>query len=123
MLVVAKTHVGARQISVDRRIVRIVEVQFFGRVPGACKVLLVEQESHVCFAQLKIKGGKVESGGDGLCCLAIVVRRRCLVGAADVGQREIVIGFGLLGVGRDLLLGGCDTLLSGSRLLRFRLGE
>ncbi len=74
ILVVAETDVGSRQISVDRCIVRVVEVQLFGLVPGAGKLMLVEQESHVRFAQLKILRGEAETGSDGLRGLAIVFR-------------------------------------------------
>ncbi len=115
--------IGSRQISVDRRIVRVVEVQVFGFLPGAGKLMLVEQKSHMRFSQLKILRGEAKASGDGFRCLPIVVRRRCLLRAADEGQGKNVVGFGLLGVRCDLLPGGCDALLSRSHLLSFSLGE
>ena len=57
--------------------------------------MLVEQDSHVRFAQLKILRGEAETGSDGLSGLAIVLRGLCLLCAANAGQRKIVIGFGL----------------------------
>jgi hypothetical protein len=107
----------------DRRIVRVVEVQVPGLIPGSSKLVLVEQQSHVRFSQLKVLRGQTEAGGDGLRCLAIVVRQLRFVRAADEGQGKIVVGFGLLGAGCDLLLGGCDALLSGSQLLGFSLAQ
>ena len=83
ILVVAETDIGSRQVSVDRCIVRVVEVQVLGLIPGSSKFMLIEQESHMCFSQLKILRGETEAGSDGLRCLAIVVRRRGLVRAAD----------------------------------------
>ena len=117
VLVVAETDVRPRKVSMDRRIVRVVQVQVPGLIPGASKRMLVEQESHARFSQLEILRGEIEASGDGVRCLAIVVRRLRLVRAADEGQGKIVVGFRLLGVGCDLLPGGSDPLLSGSHLL------
>ena len=79
--------------------------------------MLVEQQSNMRLAQLKILGGQTETGGDGLCRLTIVIRRCGLVRPAEESQRKIVVCFCVLGVGRDLLPGGGDSLLSRSGLL------
>ena len=75
------------------------------------------------FAQLKILRSEAEASGDGVRCLAIVVRRRCLLRPADEGQRKIVIGLRLLGIGCDLLPGGCDSLLGRSGLLGLSVAQ
>ena len=83
ILVVAQTHVRSRQVSMNRRIVGVVQVQVLGLVPGANKLMLVEQEGHLGLAQLKILRRETEAGGDGFRGLAIVVWRRGLVRPAD----------------------------------------
>ena len=47
ILVVAETYIRSRQVSMDRGIVGIVLVQVLGLVPGARKLMLVEQEGHM----------------------------------------------------------------------------
>ena len=93
-VVVAETYLRPRQVSIDRRIVRVVEVQIFGLVPGSGKLMLVEQEIYLRLAQLKILRSQAEAGGDGFRCLAIVVRRSGLVRPADESHSKIVIGLG-----------------------------
>ena len=58
ILVVAETHIGTRQVSMDRGIVRVVEVQVFGLVPGSSKLMLIEQESHLCLFATENPAGR-----------------------------------------------------------------
>jgi hypothetical protein len=74
ILEVAETYIGSRQVSVDGRVVRVVEVEIFCLVPGASEFTLVEQKSDMRFSQLKILRGETEARSNGFACLTIVVR-------------------------------------------------